>query len=210
MPAVKRASVRAVLAATGMAVLTGFAAPATAAPQANDAKPVVKSEQTQTHKKAKNVKVPTAADLMPLGVDAEQTAFAPTAEQKANAEAIIKVGQDMKLPPRAWVIALATAAQESTLNNLGNLGDQNDHDSLGLFQQRPSAGWGTPDQLTTPEYAARAFYQGLVNVPGWQDMALTDAAQAVQVSAFPFHYAKWEKLAANLVLAKYGKGPLAG
>ncbi|MBV1855031.1 hypothetical protein [Catellatospora tritici] len=211
MPAVKRASVRAVLAATGMAVLTGFAAPATAAtPQATDAKPVVKSEQAQTHKKAKSVKTPTATQLMPMGVNAEQASFVPTAEQKANAEAIIKVGQEMKLPPRAWVIAVATAAQESTLNNLGHLGDQNDHDSLGLFQQRPSAGWGSPDQLTDPEYAARAFYEGLVNVPGWQDMALTDAAQAVQVSAFPYHYAKWEKLAANLVLAKYGKGPLAG
>src|SRR5205814_7932675 len=68
-------------------------------------------------------------------------------EQTHNAAIIIAVGQQMKVPPRGWVIAIATAMQESTLHNYGNLGSHNDHDSLGLFQQRPSQGWGTPAQI---------------------------------------------------------------
>ena len=116
----------------------------------------------------------------------------------------------MKLPPRAWVIAIATSMQESQLKNIGDLGDANDHDSLGLFQQRPSSGWGTPDQLTNPQYAATAFYKGLIDVKGYDKMPLTDAAQAVQVSAFPDHYAKWETAAGHMVEAYYGAGPYAG
>ena len=65
----------------------------------------------------------------------------------------------MHLPPRAWVIALATSMQESQLKNLGDLGDANDHDSLGLFQQRPSSGWGTPEQVTNPTTPPTAFYK---------------------------------------------------
>lgn len=89
--------------------------------------------------------------------------------------------------------------QESTLHNYGNLGDRNDHDSLGLFQQRPSQGWGTPAQVTNPVHAATSFYQHLLRITGWQTMPLTQAAQAVQRSAYPDAYAKWEQAADTLV-----------
>ncbi|MER7336138.1 hypothetical protein ABT339_31500, partial [Micromonospora sp. NPDC000119] len=100
---------------------------------------------------------------------------------------------------RAAVVAIATALQESKLENLGHLGERNDHDSQGLFQQRPSSGWGTVEQITDPEYSTMAFLKGLKQVDGWQDMPLTVAAQTVQVSAYPDHYAQWERQAADLV-----------
>ncbi|MET7752932.1 hypothetical protein ABZS42_31155, partial [Micromonospora sp. NPDC005367] len=81
----------------------------------------------------------------------------------------------------------------------GHLGDANDHDSLGLFQQRPSSGWGSPEQITDPQYATTAFLKGLKQVDGWHDMPLTQAAQTVQVSAYPDAYAQWEQQAADLV-----------
>ncbi|HEY7225488.1 MAG TPA: hypothetical protein VH561_18085 [Micromonosporaceae bacterium] len=112
--------------------------------------------------------------------------------QRANAKTIVQVGMALDLPKRAEIIALATAMQESQLYNLGDLGANNDHDSLGLFQQRPSMGWGTPAQVRDPVYAATAFYLALQRVNGWESMALTAAAQRVQRSAFPNAYAKWE------------------
>ncbi|GAA0480270.1 hypothetical protein Ade02nite_38440 [Paractinoplanes deccanensis] len=121
------------------------------------------------------------------------------ATQMRNAAIIINVGADLKMPPRAWVIAVATAMQESRLTNLGNLGARNDHDSLGLFQQRPSSGWGTPAQVMDPTYAATKFYQKLQTIPGWDKMALTEAAQKVQISAYPDAYAKHEPLATQIV-----------
>jgi cell wall-associated NlpC family hydrolase len=93
------------------------------------------------------------------------------------------------------VIAIATALQESTLRNLENAVD---HDSLGLFQQRPSQGWGTREQILDPVYASNSFYNRLVRVPNWQTRPLTEAAQAVQRSAYPNAYAKWEPLATKL------------
>jgi len=152
---------------------------------------------------------PADHDLHTAAVAGDQQSLTPTKEQLANAKAIMDAGQKMHLPARAWVIAIATSMQESQLKNIGDLGGANDHDSLGLFQQRPSSGWGTPDQLTNPEYAATAFYKGLVDVNGWFSMPLTDAAQAVQVSAFPDHYAKWETVADNMVNGFYGSGPYA-
>lgn len=133
--------------------------------------------------------------------------------QLRNAAVIIKVGQDMGLPPRAWVIAVATAMQESGLRNLGNPkvaeskdipneGVGWDHDSLGLFQQRP--GWGTARQRMDPAYAARKFYEKLVKIDNWQQMPLTRAAQKVQISAFPDAYAKHEELASRIVDALAG------
>jgi murein DD-endopeptidase MepM/ murein hydrolase activator NlpD len=121
------------------------------------------------------------------------------ATQIRNAAIIIKTGADLKMPPRAWVIAVATAMQESRLSNLGNLGAQNDHDSLGLFQQRPSSGWGTPAQIMDPVYASTKFYEKLKTIVGWEGMSLTRAAQKVQVSAFPGAYAKHEALATEIV-----------
>jgi hypothetical protein len=143
--------------------------------------------------------VPSDAQLHPVAVTADQQTFTPSAEQLANAKAIVDAGKAMNLPPRAWEIAVATSLQETGLHNIGDLGGANDHDSLGLFQQRPSSGWGTPDQLTDPAYASTAFYKALTQVPGWDHMALTDAAQAVQVSAYPDHYAKHETEAGNII-----------
>ena len=122
-----------------------------------------------------------------------------TDAQDRNAATIVTVGQRLKVPPRGWIVAVATAMQESHLRNLPDLDTSNDHDSLGLFQQRPSQGWGTPEQIMDPVYAATKFYTKLLTVTGWQAMALTDAAQAVQHSAFPDAYAKWEPDATQLV-----------
>jgi murein DD-endopeptidase MepM/ murein hydrolase activator NlpD len=119
--------------------------------------------------------------------------------QMRNAAIIIAVGQKLNVPPRGWVVAVATALQESGLNNLGDLGAHNDHDSLGLFQQRPSQGWGTVTQVMDPQYATEKFYGRLVKVAGWDRMPLTYAAQSVQRSAYPDAYAKHESLASTIV-----------
>jgi cell wall-associated NlpC family hydrolase len=114
--------------------------------------------------------------------------------QLGNAQIIYDVSVTVGLPQRAAVIAEATAMQESRLINLPS----GTSDSLGLFQQRPSMGWGTPAQVMQPVYAATKFYSALVKVPGWQSLPLTVAAQAVQGSAYPNAYAKWEPLASSL------------
>ncbi len=152
---------------------------------------------------------PTQEQLHPLAVTAEQKQSPPTAEQMSNAKAIVDAGKAMGLPPRAWTIAVATSLQETNLKNLGDLGERNDHDSQGLFQQRPSSGWGTVEQITDPNYSATAFYKGLVEVNGWQSMPLTTAAQKVQVSAYPDHYAKHEAQAGDIIEALHGTGPYA-
>ncbi|MEU7753698.1 C40 family peptidase [Micromonospora sp. NPDC049171] len=120
-------------------------------------------------------------------------------EQVSNAAIIVSVGAELHVPRYGWEIAVATAMQESTLRNLGHLGADNDHDSLGLFQQRPSQGWGTPEQILDPRHAARKFYERLVKIDGWPAMPLTQAAQAVQRSAFPDAYARWQPEAQQLV-----------
>ncbi|MEU4478366.1 hypothetical protein AB0F68_09940 [Micromonospora sp. NPDC023966] len=137
--------------------------------------------------------------LIPHGVQGAQSKIDLNDEQTANAKAIIAATKKAGLPERAAVISIATSLQESKLENLGHLGDKNDHDSLGLFQQRPSSGWGSPEQITDPEYSTLAFLKGLKQVDGWQDMPLTDAAQTVQVSAYPDAYAQWERQAADIV-----------
>ena len=130
--------------------------------------------------------------------------------QMNHAATIVKVGQQMAMPRRAYIVAISTVLQESYLRNLANGyypqsldlandGVGADHDSVGLFQQRPSAGWGTVGQCMTPAYAATRFYQGLSNVYGWQSLSVAEAAQAVQVSAFPDAYAKHEPLATLIV-----------
>ncbi|WP_305788813.1 hypothetical protein [Symbioplanes lichenis] len=121
--------------------------------------------------------------------------------QMANAATISAVGVRRKMPERAVVIALATALQESKLENL----EDGDRDSLGLFQQRPSQGWGTPEKIQDPRYAARKFYAALKKVKGWEDMRVTDAAQKVQRSAYPNAYEKWADEAAVLARALTGR-----
>lgn len=122
---------------------------------------------------------PGAGDAGQLSLDAVQLQHAST---------INAVGLARGAPDRARVIAIATAWQESSLRNI----DYGDRDSLGLFQQRPSQGWGDVDQVQDPVYAAGAFYDALSRISGWESMPLTEAAQAVQRSAYPDAYAKWE------------------
>ncbi|NED98079.1 hypothetical protein G1H11_22530 [Phytoactinopolyspora alkaliphila] len=128
-----------------------------------------------------------------------------TIQQAEHAATITGVAVRRGLPARAATIALATAYQESTLYNLS----YGDRDSLGLFQQRPSQGWGTPEQVQDPLYSAGAFYDALVRVDGYREMEITVAAQAVQRSAFPDAYAQHEENARALASALTGHSPAA-
>jgi len=133
------------------------------------------------------------------------------AEQVPNAKTIQATGVAMNIPARGQIVALATALQESGLRNL----TYGDRDSLGLFQQRPSQGWGTANEILDPVHASTRFYEALEKVSGWQSLSVSQAAQAVQRSGFPEAYAKWEPLATALqkaiapVLSKAG-GASAG
>ncbi|WP_434740202.1 hypothetical protein [Micromonospora sp. SH-82] len=135
-----------------------------------------------------------------------------TQTQMDNAKVIVDVGADMKMPRRAMVVALATAMQESNLYNLASdvipeshqysdQGSGSDHDSVGLFQQRPSSGWGTVRDLMRPAHSAQLFYEALRKIPAWEQMSVTAAAQAVQISAFPDKYAQHEQRATTVVSA---------
>ncbi|MER6101705.1 hypothetical protein ABT115_04985 [Streptomyces sp. NPDC001832] len=124
-------------------------------------------------------------------------------EQASNAATISAVGTSRGMPERAVTIALATALQESGLRNI----EHGDRDSLGLFQQRPSQGWGTEKQILDPVYSAGEFYRHLAEVPGYSRLPLTVAAQRVQRSGFPQAYAKHEPDAALLAAALTGRTP---
>jgi hypothetical protein len=121
-------------------------------------------------------------------------------EQTGNAATIAAVATRRKLPERAVVVALATAMQESKLRNI----EHGDRDSVGLFQQRPSQGWGSPGQILDPVYASGRFYEALVEIPGYRALAVTEAAQRVQRSATPRAYAKHEEEARVLARALTG------
>ena len=129
-------------------------------------------------------------------------------DQAANAALITAVSVRRGLPPRAASIALATAMQESKLRNIGH-GDLAGPDSRGLFQQRPSQGWGTQDQVMDPVYATNAFYDALVKVPGYATLDITDAAQRVQRSAYPTAYAEHEAMGRTFASALTGETPAA-
>ncbi len=145
--------------------------------------------------------------------------------QLENARRIITVGESLGVPPEGLVVSIVTALQESRLYNYANTSaypesanyphdrDGSDHDSVGVFQQRPSAGWGTVRDLMDVNKSARAFFggpdgpnggspRGLLDIPGWQAMTPGEAAQAVQVSAFPSAYDKWVP-AAQTIVARY-------
>ncbi|MEU7663143.1 heavy metal transporter [Streptomyces lincolnensis] len=124
-----------------------------------------------------------------------------TPEQAVNAATIAAVGTGRGMPERAVTIALATALQESALRNISH----GDRDSLGLFQQRPSQGWGTPKEIMDPTYSANLFYEHLAKVRDYQDLPLTVAAQRVQRSGFPTAYAKHEPDATLLAAALTGE-----
>ena len=136
-----------------------------------------------------------------LGTGATAVDFDP--EQAANAATIAAVAKTRGLPNHAVTIALATAMQESKLFNVG----YGDRDSRGLFQQRPSQGWGTPAQLMDPAYAANAFYSHLEQVASWRTLAVAVAAQEVQHSADGSAYAQWEERARALARALTGEVP---
>lgn len=148
-----------------------------------------------------------AAGTAAAGASAAPASYVTTAPavyldavQLQHASTINAVGLRRELPERARIIAIATAWQESKLRNLPG----GDRDSVGLFQQRPSQGWGKAEQLSDPVYAAGKFYDELLKVPGWQSMSLTMAAQEVQYSAFPDAYARWEPNATTLVRSLSG------
>jgi hypothetical protein len=124
-------------------------------------------------------------------------------DQAVNATVITAVGVRRGLPERALTIALATAMQESKLTNLSG----GDRDSVGLFQQRPSQGWGSAEQIQDPVYAVGKFYDALVRIPDYADLPLTVAAQKVQRSGAPDAYAKYENDAITLAAALGGREP---
>jgi hypothetical protein len=126
-------------------------------------------------------------------------------EQTANAATISAVGIRRGVPQRAIVVALATALQESKLRNL----PAGDRDSVGLFQQRPSQGWGMPEQIADPRYAAGRFYTSLLKVRGWESMRVTEAAQRVQRSRYPEAYERWADTAGVLARALTGDAAAA-
>jgi hypothetical protein len=128
-----------------------------------------------------------------------------TADRTAVAALVAARAQARGLPPRAATIGIATAIQESGLRNL----DHGDRDSLGIFQQRPSQGWGTPEQVTDPVHATDAFYDGLVEVEGYTEIEVNDAAQEVQRSGFPTAYADHEGEARVFASALTGHSPAA-
>lgn len=144
-----------------------------------------------------------AAEECTATVDGQSVTL--TLEQAENAATIAAVAAMRELPARAVTIALATAYQESDLYNI----DYGDRDSLGLFQQRPSQGWGTPEQVQDPMYAANAFYDRLEQIPDYRDLEITVAAQEVQRSAFPDAYADHEADARVLASALSGYSPAA-
>ncbi len=145
---------------------------------------------------------PATPDADPVRPEPTATAGVVTPltdEMRQNARIIVSAGRAAGVGDAGLVIALAAAAQESGLRNVRN----GDRDSLGLFQQRPSAGWGSAEQVMDPVRASQAFFggtgnpnrgftRGLLDIPGWEAMTVTQAAQAVQISAFPDYYAKWE------------------
>lgn len=136
-----------------------------------------------------------------VSADGHGAAYEFTPEQAVNAATITAVGTARGLPERAVAIALATSLQESGLRNITH----GDRDSLGLFQQRPSQGWGTAKEIMDPTYAAGEFYDHLVKVSGYQHLALTEAAQRVQRSGYPEAYAKHEQDAVLLAAALTGR-----
>lgn len=147
--------------------------------------------------------VPSLLDTSGCTADVDGHSVDIDLEQAENAALITAIASERGLPARAASIALATAFQESKLYNI----DYGDRDSVGLFQQRPSQGWGSVEELLDPAYATNAFYDALVKVDGYREMDITVAAQEVQRSAFPDAYADHEDDARALASALTGNSP---
>jgi hypothetical protein len=177
-------------------------APTTRASSRTPSTTTAKAKQSPTAASPKAAPKPKATKASPVaGLDRAQM---------DNAATIATVGRSLGMPRRGLIVAIATAMQESNLYNLASdvlpesydypyQGSGADHDSVGLFQQRTSSGWGTVRELMTPSISARLFFRALAQIPGWQGMSVTGAAQAVQVSAFPDAYAKHEDRATTVV-----------
>ena len=197
--AAKKSTATATKAAAAKAVTAKPAAakPAAAAPAKAAAKTTTTTAaatKTTTTVSSKPYAGVGYSELEPTGTDGSQQRFSPDSDQWNNATAIVQAAKDLDLSPYAATIAVATAMQESSLRNLTTAVD---HDSLGLFQQRPSMGWGTASELTDPTYAAKAFLKELPS--GYQGMNLSDAAQSVQRSFDGSLYSQWESQAAYMV-----------
>lgn len=184
------------------AALSEDSAAAAAAQIADDQRAAAEAAEEAAAKEAAEEAAREAAEPKPVGGLSEA--------QMANAVAIIEAGKDEGLGERAWAVALATAMQESKFKNYANVNvaesynfdyqaEGSDHDSVGLFQQRPSSGWGSVEELMDPKTSASKFYDSLKRVDGWENMPVTRAAQTVQVSAFPDAYAQWEGLAWDII-----------
>jgi hypothetical protein len=212
-------------ATLALAALFGAAKATTPAAHATPAAPAGTASQTEAPPavSANQAVAPAAVGLPAVAANTEPAQAAPAAPvetapipvagldqaQMNNAKKIVDTAKGMGLGERAQTIAIATAMQESNLRNLASTripesyqysngeGEGSDHDSVGLFQQRPN--WGKTKELMTPETSARKFLQALVAVPGWDRLPLTMAAQEVQVSAYPDHYAKHEARATQIV-----------
>lgn len=146
---------------------------------------------------------PPTASAPKCRVSGGATIYELDLEQADHATTIAAVGKRMGFSDHAVSVALAAGLQESKLHNL----TYGDRDSVGLFQQRPSQGWGTVSQLNTPTYAAAAFYGRLASVDGWETLPVTAAAQRVQRSAAPNAYARWEPQARAMAQAMTGQIP---
>jgi hypothetical protein len=144
-------------------------------------------------------------DAAPPGcrVSLDNQTYTLSPEQTSHATTIAAVGKRMGMPDHAVSVALAAALQESKLQNL----QYGDRDSLGLFQQRPSQGWGSETEVLTPHYAAGAFYRRLARIRGWESLPVTTAAQRVQHSGAPLAYAQWEHEARAIAQAATGEIP---
>jgi hypothetical protein len=142
-----------------------------------------------------------ASTAPPCRVTADGQVYALQRDQVRNALIITEAAQSARLPHHAVTIAVAAALEETGLHNLSH----GDRDSLGLFQQRPSQGWGTPSQIMNPSFAANAFFRALARITDWQSMSVNDAAQAVQRSATPTAYASAEAEARAIARATTGE-----
>jgi hypothetical protein len=211
--AIAGAAVAAGVAPVTAGLTSGHHAAAPVKPATTVTAPAKPASAPATHVVAKTVAAPVTAhaqmraaapanawsgsgigQLLPNGTDASQSHITLDSAQWANATSIVKAAQGMHLSPYAATIAVATSMQESKLQNLNVAVD---HDSLGLFQQRPSCGWGTPNQLENPTYAATAFLKQLPS--NYRHMQLDVAAQTVQDSFDGQLYAQWETQAAHIV-----------
>jgi hypothetical protein len=178
-------------------------APAAQAPAASEPKSTAPAQQPAAQAATEQTKAAAPANpyanvsmaqISPTAEQGSQSHINATPTQWSNATKIVQAAESMGMSPYASTVAVATALQESKLENLTVAVD---HDSLGLFQQRPSTGWGSPSELTDPTYAAKAFLKSLPS--NYQSVALHTAAQEVQRSFNGWLYAQWQDQAKHMV-----------